>query len=127
MNPPKRKILILDDDLVALTFLTEILRRKEYEVIALSEAQKGFDTAKTAQPDLIILDVFMPGRNGWSLLSQLQAEEATRSIPIVMLTSDNKEDSQELAYGLGAGAYLTKPFNPERLEHTISDVLAKKP
>jgi len=124
--PAKQKVLVIDDEEITLAMLASLSRKEGYEVLATSDAMEGMELALTEKPDLIVLDIYMPGRNGWSLLSQLRAEDKIANTPVIMLTSEDHAKSVELAYELGATSYLTKPIQPDRLKRKMAEALATK-
>ncbi len=114
-----RKILVVDDDRTITDLLKKYLEKNGYEVIAINEASEGLELAMTRKPDLIVLDVMMPIINGFNFCRLVKAEEDTRDIPIILLTSRNKMKDIEIGLEMGAEAYLIKPLNIEELIKTI--------
>jgi CheY-like chemotaxis protein len=119
------RVLVIDDE-KAIRLLCRV--NLEAEGIVVDEAAdgiSGLDQARTAPPDVILLDVMMPGLDGWQVAEQLVADERTRSIPIVFLTA--RADFRDRERGLEAGgiAYLTKPFNPVELARLIEELLTR--
>src|SRR4051794_2686931 len=95
------------------------------EVEEAADGVAGLEQARSTRPDVILLDVMMPGLDGWQVAEKLVADERTRDIPIVFLTA--RADFRDRERGLEAGgiAYLTKPFNPVELAALIEDLLAR--
>ena len=114
---PKNTILVIDDDPTTHDLLKRFLVKKGFEVKTASSGAEGIRLAKMLQPEAIILDVMMPGMDGWSVLTALKANPQTMDIPVVMMTM---VDDQNLGYALGAVEYLLKPVNSQQLE-TILD------
>ena len=114
-----RKILVVDDDRTITALLKKYLEKNGYEVIAINEASEGLELAMTRKPDLIVLDVMMPIINGFNFCRLVKAEEDTKDIPIILLTSRNKMKDIEIGLEMGAEAYLIKPLNIEELIKTI--------
>ncbi|MCK4882895.1 MAG: response regulator [Candidatus Omnitrophica bacterium] len=114
-----RKILVVDDDRTITALLKKYLEKNGYEVIAINEASEGLELAMTRKPDLIVLDVMMPIINGFNFCRLVKAEEDTKDIPIILLTSRNKMKDIEIGLEMGAEAYLIKPLNIEELIRTI--------
>ncbi len=114
-----RKILVVDDDRTITALLKKYLEKNGYEVIASNEASEGLELAMTRKPDLIVLDVMMPIINGFNFCRLVKAEEDTKDIPIILLTSRNKMKDIEIGLEMGAEAYLIKPLNIEELIRTI--------
>lgn len=111
----KTRILIVDDEPEVLEFLGKRLASRGYEVFTASDGDKGLRVAEENKPDLIVLDVMMPVKDGFSMLKDLQAREDLRKIPVIMATAKGR--SEDIYYGqdLGATDYLVKPVNFENL------------
>ena len=105
------KILIIDDSAVQAKFVRNILQ-EEYDVTVCQTAEKGLQYARTGAYSLILLDVIMPGMNGFSLLKELQETALTRHFPVILITSLDDTENEERGLILGAVDYITKPFNP---------------
>lgn len=106
------RILIVDDEAGIRELCRVNLVLAGYEVIEAADGFAALDAARTHSPDLIFLDVLMPGMSGWEVLSALRADTALSTIPVVMLTALNSEDDQIRGWEGGVVEYLTKPFNP---------------
>ena len=110
------KILIIDDNPDNILVLTETLEPHGYEIFLASKADKGVKLAGTIQPDVIILDVVMPGKDGFAVCQILKNDAKTKDIPIVFLTSKQEMESIVRGFEIGAVDYITKPFRmPEVL------------
>lgn len=106
------RVLIVDDEAGIRELCRVNLVLAGYEVVEAADGMQALEQAKSAKPDLIFLDVLMPGMSGWEVLEKLRADEATAAIPVVMLTALNSEDDQIRGWEGGVVDYLTKPFNP---------------
>jgi DNA-binding response OmpR family regulator len=93
------------------------------EIRVARDAKEGFKMVESEEPCLVILDVFMPGKNGLNVLNEIRHNPRTSRTPVLMLTGDQR--FEELAVELGADGYLTKPFRPAQLRQRISDILHK--
>ena len=116
-------VLVVDDEPMARTLLRLMLVRAGFEV---SEAENGFDALEKVQdnlPDLILLDVMMPGMDGFTVCQKVRARQETAELPIIMLSA--KTDSASINRGLlvGATKYLTKPISPEELTKHVRGAL----
>jgi sigma-B regulation protein RsbU (phosphoserine phosphatase) len=111
-------ILIVDDNLVNVKLLEKALTKNGYYTISTTEATQAISLATVERPDLILLDIMMPGENGFSIGRQLQLSPETSSIPIIFITSRNDLDAKMMGFELGAVDYITKPFY-------IQEVLAR--
>jgi DNA-binding NtrC family response regulator len=110
------KILIIDDNPDNIRVLTETLEPHGYEIFLASKADKGIKLAETIQPDVVLLDIVMPGKNGFVVCQILKNDAKTRDIPIVFLTSKQEMESIVHGFEIGAVDYITKPFRmPEVL------------
>ncbi|WP_300414820.1 diguanylate cyclase [uncultured Oscillibacter sp.] len=105
------KILIVDDSPVQANFLSSILS-PDYEVTVVHTAEEGLGQAKAVEYSLILLDVIMPGMDGFQLLKMLQEEVILRHTPVILITSLNDIQNEERGLTLGAVDYITKPFHP---------------
>ena len=105
------KILIIDDSPVQANFLSSILE-PDYEITVVNSAEEGLAQAKAEDYSLILLDVIMPGIDGFQLLKMLQEEVILRHTPVILITSLNDIQHEEQGLTLGAVDYITKPFHP---------------
>ncbi len=105
------KILVIDDSSVQTGFLNSILK-DDYELIICHTAKEGLETAVLGGYSLILLDIVMPGMDGFAFLKELKSMELTRYIPVILLTSLSDVQYEERGLLLGAVDYVTKPFNP---------------
>jgi DNA-binding response OmpR family regulator len=117
------RVLIVDDEAGIRELCRVNLALAGYEVIEASDGFEALDMARVHKPDMIFLDVLMPGMSGWEVLSALRADEALASIPVVMLTALNSEDDQIRGWEGGVVEYLTKPFNPLTLADWAAQAL----
>jgi len=106
------RVLIIDDDPVVHDLLRRALAKEGFRVEGAVDGPTGIERARAERPDVILLDVLMPGLDGWSVLSSLKDDPSLRDIPVVMVTMI---DDRRLGFSLGATDYLTKPVEPVRL------------
>jgi DNA-binding response OmpR family regulator len=106
------RVLIVDDEAAIRELCRVNLVLAGHEVIEAPDGVKALEAARTQHPDLMFLDVLMPGMSGWEVLTALRADPQTADIPVVMLTALNSEDDQIRGWEGGVVEYLTKPFNP---------------
>lgn len=104
-------ILIVDDDLINIEILNAVLE-DEYDIIFATTGQQAIDLAKKYQPDLILLDVIMPGMDGYEACKYLKADKKTSSIPVIFITGLSDMDAEIKGLQVGAIDYVTKPINP---------------
>jgi DNA-binding response OmpR family regulator len=119
------RVLVIDDE-AAIRLLCRVnLEAERMQVDEAADGREGLELARSTRPDVILLDVMMPGLDGWQVAEELVADERTKDIPIVFLTA--RADFRDRERGLEAGgiAYLTKPFNPVELAALIENLLAR--
>lgn len=121
-TPCLHPVLIVDDSRTNLKHISRVLS-DTYDVIAVDNGTDAVAAARWHQPDLILLDVVMPGMDGYATLSELKNDSATSHIPVIFVTSLNKEEDEARGLAMGAVDYITKPFNPSlmlaRIENHI--------
>ncbi|WP_303785249.1 response regulator transcription factor [Azovibrio restrictus] len=117
---PVHKILVVDDSPTERFFVTDLLNRNGYQVITAENGEEGIAKAKAEMPDLVIMDVVMPGLNGYQATRTLTRDEATKNIPVIVCTSKGQETDKIWGLRQGAMDYLVKPVNPEELLQKIS-------
>ena len=110
-------VLVIDDDPATRDLLSRMLARDGYRVLQAADGATGLTIARTYRPDVITLDVVMPGLDGWEVLSALKEDPEIAAIPVVMLTIT---DDRNLGFSLGASEYLTKPIERERLAAVLA-------
>lgn len=102
------KILVIDDDRFLAQIYILTLKKVGYEVILMENGTVGIEAAKKEKPNAIILDILMPGMDGFQVLRELKKSEKTKDIPVIMLTSLSQKEDEEMGMRGGAEAYLTK-------------------
>ena len=112
---PVKRVLVVDDSPTERFFLTDILSKNGYEVIVAESGEQGVNMARSEKPDLILMDVVMPGLNGFQATRQLARDEATKSIPVIMCTTKSQETDRVWGLRQGATEYLVKPIVAETL------------
>ncbi len=121
-----KTILMIDDEAGLCYFVkANLQRRGDYDVAIETDAQRGFEAARLLHPDLILLDILMPGMNGFEVLRRLKEEQETVSIPVLMLTALGDEESKRRAGSLYDEDYIEKPVEIETLESKIQRVLSR--
>jgi DNA-binding response OmpR family regulator len=118
------KVLVIDDEAPIRLLCRVNLEAEGMEVVEAPDGPTGIETAEEEQPDVVLLDVMMPGLDGWSVAERLLESEDTGHIPIVFLTA--RADLRDRARGIDLGGldYITKPFNPVELASLVSRVVA---
>ncbi len=110
-----KKILVVDDSPTDQQFLRELLTKKGYQVLSASGGEEGISKARTLQPDLILMDVVMPGLNGFQATRQLSQDDTTKDIPVIICTTKQQETDRFWGLKQGAKDYVTKPVNATEL------------
>ena len=119
------RILLVDDE-PEIVVLTKIILEKEgHKVRVAKNSTNCFEKLKVETPDLIILDVMMPGDNGWTVCKKIKEDKKTQDIPVAMFTVRTSDDSVEKSYESGANAHINKPFDRKDFLHTVRSLLAK--
>jgi DNA-binding response OmpR family regulator len=116
-------VLVADDDEDILTLVALRFRRSGFEVILARDGEEALELIQTRAPDAAVLDIAMPKLTGLEVVRRLRDSEATKSIPIVLLTARAAEKDVELGLAAGADEYITKPFSPQDLYACVQSVL----
>jgi CheY-like chemotaxis protein len=117
-------VLVADDDPDILRFVEVNLHLEGFQVVTARDGDDALAKAFAARPDLILLDVLMPGVDGYAVCARLRADPATAAIPVVMLTANFISADAEAARRAGADAFVVKPFDPAELLTTVKSLLA---
>jgi DNA-binding response OmpR family regulator len=118
------RILVVDDDPVIVRLLEVNLRLDGYEVETASRGEEALERAAATGPDLVILDVMMPGLDGWETCRRLREQPAFAETPVVFLSARAQDDDRSRGVALGSVSYVTKPFDPVRLMELVRQLLA---
>jgi DNA-binding response OmpR family regulator len=119
------KVLVIDDEAPIRLLCRVNLEAEDMEVVEAVDGQEGLERARDERPDVILLDVMMPGMDGWEVLQHLLEDEATREIPIVFLTARAELRDRARGLELGGVDYVTKPFNPTELAPLVRGLLER--
>jgi len=122
---PKR-ILLVEDDRDTLTVLRENLKRAGYQVVEAQTGEEGLVAFKRYKPDLVILDVALPGIDGWEVLRRIKAGPISRKTPVVMLTGKTDNADKIKGYEIGADFYMTKPYNVQKLLTVVRSIVREQ-
>ena len=112
---PIKTILVVDDSPTERYFLTDLLRKNGFDVVSADTGEDGVAKAKLEKPDLILMDVVMPGLNGFQATRMLSRDPATQAIPVIMCTTKNQDTDRVWGLRQGAIDYLVKPIVTEEL------------
>lgn len=116
-------ILTVDDDENTRKMLSFLFVAKGFKVISAKDGIDAFEILKLTKPDVIILDIMMPGMGGFELCKRIKADNNLKEIPIIVLTALASSEDRERAFSLGVYDYLEKPFRPHDLVRKITEVL----
>ena len=127
MEDTNRRIVYIEDEFDMIDLVRLILGQKGYEVVGAIGGREGLKMVQQELPDLVLLDLMMPDMDGWEVYQQMRAEEATREIPVIIVTA--KAQSIDKVLGLHIAKvddYISKPFNPQELIDSVESVIAKQ-
>lgn len=122
----KIEVLLVDDDAFFLKFITHFFARKGYEVSTASNGEEALEYARSYQPDIIVLDVDMPAPDGIETCKILKADEATRQIPVIILTATESVELNQKAFTAGAEGTVLKTMSQERLLNLVDVAVSTK-
>jgi twitching motility two-component system response regulator PilH len=117
---PTQTVLIVDDSAVDRYHLSVLLRSKGYAVIEAADGQEALDKAKSTPPDLVLMDVVMPGVNGFQITRQISKDAVLSAVPVILCTSKDSETDRVWGLRQGAKGYLVKPIQAEQLFKAIA-------
>src|ERR671934_1810621 len=117
------RVLVIDDEAPIRLLCRVNLEAEEMEVLEAADGPSGLEKARSEQPDVILLDVMMPGLDGWRVAEELLDDPRTKSIPIVFLTARAELRDRARGLDLGGVDYVTKPFNPLELAPLVRELL----
>jgi len=123
---PARKVLLVDDEDSLRKVVKELLEREGYVVAEARDGAQALDQVDRVGPDIIVLDLNMPGLDGYGVLSHLRSRPATAGIPVIVLTAKGDEDNEVRVFELGADDFLTKPFRARALSARLEAVLGRR-
>lgn len=119
------RILVIEDDPDALRFAQYTLEQQGYQVLTAANGLEGLRKIREEKPDLIVLDIMLPGMDGFQLCRRLRATESGAKLPILMLTAKARGGDRDTGFRLGADQYLTKPASPDQLVASVESLLAR--
>jgi len=121
----RKRILIVDDDAFIRRPLEFILREEGYQPETASDAETAMRALLSAPPDLILLDVMMPGKDGLTWCGELKRDPRFAGIPIVLLSARGHDLDREHGLALGAAAFMTKPYSPHELKSRVRELIGR--
>jgi twitching motility two-component system response regulator PilH len=117
------RVLVVDDSTTVVSLLGRMLRQNGYVVLEAFDAEKGIEVAMSERPDLVFLDIVLPGMSGFAALRQLRRQPATRDIPIIMMSGNEQATEQFYAQRIGADDFMKKPFSRAEVFMRIENLL----
>ena len=120
------KILAVDDEKHIVRLVQINLQKEGYDVVTASNGREALEQVEREKPDLVIMDVMMPEMGGFEALQEMKANEATSTVPVIMLTAKAQDADVFEGWKSGADLYLTKPFNPQELLTFVKRILQDK-
>jgi chemosensory pili system protein ChpA (sensor histidine kinase/response regulator) len=118
-------ILIVEDEPDIRQFISRVLELEGHRVLRAEDGEEGLKIARANPITMLLLDLRMPGQDGWMVLKQMKSSPKLRDIPVIMLTASVGEDQQEKAFSMGAADYLVKPLSAASLKKAVARVLKR--
>lgn len=118
-----RKVLVIEDEPNIVEAISFLLARDGWEVRTHGEGADALEVIRAVQPDLVILDVMLPGRNGFDILQALRAEAGTAALPVLLLTAKGQTRDRELAARCGASRFIAKPFSNSEVLTSVREMV----
>jgi len=119
------KILVADDEPNIVISLEYLLKREGYTVVVARDGQEALDAIARDLPDLVLLDVMMPKKTGFEVCQELRSNDAYQGVKVIMLTAKGRDTDVTKGLGLGADAYMTKPFATRELVQKVAELLGR--
>lgn len=116
------RVLIVDDSPTEMHILSNLMEKLGHTVITANNGEEGVVTAKKQQPDLVLMDVVMPGINGFQATRQLHRDDSTKNIPVIIVSTKDQATDKMWGQRQGAKGYVTKPVEEQELIDTIADI-----
>lgn len=118
-----KKILIVDDEPSIVLSLEFLMEKAGYTVFTAGDGESAMDKARTEKPDLVLLDINLPGRSGFEICQSMRENPAWKDVRIVMLTAKGRDVDREKGFAMGADDYITKPFSTQEVVDTIGRLI----
>jgi len=122
---PKR-VLVVDDNEMNGSYIRTVLSKHPFTIDVVTDGQAALDAVQRHRPDLVLLDVMMPGMSGLDVLETLRADPAFTNIPVILVTAKSQDEDLLTGYQSGADYFISKPFTPRQLLHGIGLVLGMR-
>lgn len=126
------RVLVIDDSATVLAMFRKVLRSAGYVVLEAADAETGLETARAEKPELIFLDIVLPGMNGFAALRHLRRDPQTQAIPVIMISGNEQATEQFFGARIGADDFMKKPFSRQevfaRIEHLLdAELVPRRP
>lgn len=125
MDETRRKVLLIEDEPNIIEAIRFLLARDGWQVETHSEGTDAVEVVRGAAPDLVILDMMLPGRSGMDILRDLRADDAMRNLPVLMLTARGQSRDRDMAEKAGVNRFMTKPFSNIEVMTAVRDLVAQ--
>lgn len=122
----QRTVLIIEDEKLIIVSTQMVLEAAGFRVESATNGEDGIGKAKTCNPDLILLDIMMPGIDGWETLTRLKRDAATAHVPVVIFTAREHSRGHQRSTDLGAADYFRKPFEPDELIELVEKHIGQR-
>ncbi|UWQ92615.1 response regulator [Aliisedimentitalea scapharcae] len=122
-----RRVVLIEDEPNIIEAIRFLLTRDGWQVDTHSNGSDAMDVIRAAQPDLVILDVMLPGKNGMEILRDLREEDSFKTLPVLMLTARGQARDREMAEKAGVNRFMTKPFSNAEVMDAVRDLYAQAP
>jgi len=120
-----KRVLLIEDEPNIIEAISFVLSRDGYTVHTHEDGETAMDKLRAATPDMVILDVMLPGKSGFDILRDMRDEAQTADLPVLMLTAKGQAKDRELALRLGADHFMTKPFSNREVREHVRNVLGE--
>ncbi|MBP5981443.1 MAG: response regulator [Halomonas sp.] len=120
------KVLVVDDEPNIVLSIEFLMEQAGFEVTSAVDGEQALEQVTINKPDVVLLDISLPGISGFDVLEALRSRPATLLLPVIMLTAHGREVEREKGFALGANAYITKPFSTQALVDQVQTVLAER-
>ncbi len=123
MEKEIKKILVIEDDPIERLTLIKSLKREGYLPISAETGEEGIEKFKKEKPDLVILDIVLPGMDGWTVVGKIKSGPISKRTPVIMLTGKDTDTDKIKGYEFGADYYMTKPYNIQKLLIILKEII----
>lgn len=120
------KILVADDSPFVLEIVQTVLESEGFDVVTAIDGTEAWKKVQSEKPDVVIVDIVMPGMNGYEICKKIKSTEELKGLPVLVLTTKAQDKDIELAQTSGADLYMTKPFDPDELAKKVRKFFEKK-